>query len=93
MHCCLILKYILPQAGIFFREVLTDEQRTRLVENIAGHVKNASPFIQERVVSTLEYIHVIHSLYTVCTCITYNACVWCLFHLCVLCVRVLCVCE
>ena len=38
------------QAGIFYRKTLTDDQRTRLVENIAGHVKNASPFIQERVV-------------------------------------------
>ncbi|KAL5475757.1 hypothetical protein EMCRGX_G025607 [Ephydatia muelleri] len=42
------------RAGIFYRKVLTDDQRTRLVENIAGHVRRAAPFIQERVVKNFS---------------------------------------
>ena len=35
---------------MFYRKVLNEEERTRLVENIAGHAKDAADFIQERVV-------------------------------------------
>ena len=31
--------------------MLTEEERTRLVQNIAGHLKDAKEFIQERAVS------------------------------------------
>jgi len=36
--------------GVFYREVLNEEERERLTSNIAGHACNAKPFIQERVV-------------------------------------------
>ena len=39
-----------PQVGIFYRNVLSEEERTRLTNNIAGHVVNAAEFIQERCV-------------------------------------------
>jgi len=38
------------QVGNFYRKVLNDEERTRLVQNIAGHAKDAAEFIQKRVV-------------------------------------------
>jgi len=41
--------------GTFYRDVLTPEQRTRLVENIAGHLKDAAAFIQKRVVSSASF--------------------------------------
>jgi catalase len=34
--------------GTFWRKVLTEEERERLVRNIAGHLKDASEFIQRR---------------------------------------------
>ena len=34
------------QAGIFFRQVLNQEEKERLVDNIAGHLVNAQKFIQ-----------------------------------------------
>jgi len=42
------------QVGTFYRKVLNDEERTRLVENIAGHLKDAATFIQERVVKNFS---------------------------------------
>ncbi|GFY38002.1 catalase [Trichonephila inaurata madagascariensis] len=42
------------QAGIFYREVLDDDQRTRLVENIAGNLVEAQDFIQERAVKNFS---------------------------------------
>ncbi|GFO01648.1 catalase [Plakobranchus ocellatus] len=39
------------QTGIFWRKVLTPETRARLVENIAGHLKDAQDFIQKRAVN------------------------------------------
>lgn len=38
------------QVGIFWRKVLSEEEKTRLVQNIAGHLKDASEFIQRRAV-------------------------------------------
>ena len=38
------------QVGTFWRKVLSPEERTKLVENIAGHAKDAQEFIQKRVV-------------------------------------------
>jgi len=39
------------QPGEFYRKVLTPEQRTRLVQNIVGHLKNARKDIQQRQVN------------------------------------------
>ena len=39
------------QVTIFYNEVLNDEERGRLVSNIAGHLKDAKDFIQKRAVS------------------------------------------
>ena len=36
---------------IFLHQVLSPAERTRLVENIAGHLKNAQDFIQKRAVA------------------------------------------
>ncbi|XP_065192045.1 catalase-like [Sycon ciliatum] len=38
------------QAGLFYRSVLNEAEKQRLVENIAGHMKDAKPFIQQRAV-------------------------------------------
>ena len=35
----------------FYNKVLNDEERARLVSNIAGHLKDAKDFIQKRAVS------------------------------------------
>ena len=42
------------QVGHFYRGVLTEEERTRLVENIAGHLKDAQEFIQKRAVENFS---------------------------------------
>ncbi|GIY52223.1 catalase [Caerostris darwini] len=39
------------QAGIFYREKLADDEKERLVKNIAEHLINAQEFIQERAVN------------------------------------------
>ena len=36
--------------GVFYNKVLSEEERTRLTNNIAGHCVNAKEFLQERVV-------------------------------------------
>jgi catalase len=38
--------YHRPQAGIFFRTVLNQEEKERLVDNMAVHMANAQKFIQ-----------------------------------------------
>ena len=62
------------------------------MENIAGHVKNASPFIQERVVSVLMCICFVCVCVCVCVCcahvFVYMSCVHALC--CVLCACVVC---
>ena len=49
---CLCLNIIVAclQVGIFWREVLKEDERERLVQNIAGHMKDAQEFIQKRAV-------------------------------------------
>ncbi len=42
------------QVGNFWRKVLKPAERTRLAQNIAGHVKNAQEFIQKRVVQNFS---------------------------------------
>lgn len=44
------------QAAIFYRRVLDEGARNRLVENIVGHMSNASPFIQERAVKNFSQV-------------------------------------
>lgn len=39
------------QVTTFWKQVLKPEERQRLVENIAGHVKNAKDFLQERCIA------------------------------------------
>ena len=34
------------QCGIFFRDVLNEEEKERLVDNIAVHIKDAQGFLQ-----------------------------------------------
>ena len=34
------------QVSTFWKDVLTEEQRENLVQNIAGHLKSAQPFLQ-----------------------------------------------
>lgn len=38
------------QAGVFYTKVLNADEKTRLVNNISGHLSGASQFIQERAV-------------------------------------------
>lgn len=38
------------QPAIFYNQVLNADERERLIENIAGNVANAAPFLQERAV-------------------------------------------
>lgn len=38
------------QAGTFYRQVLNEQEKTRLVNNIAGHLIDAAEFIQQRAV-------------------------------------------
>lgn len=45
------------QVTDFWVYVLDEEARTRLVDNLAGHLQNASQFIQERVVKNFTQVH------------------------------------
>ncbi|XP_030221619.1 catalase isoform X1 [Gadus morhua] len=45
------------QAGTFYSEVLSEEERRRLCQNLAGALKGAQVFIQERMVQHLMAIH------------------------------------
>lgn len=42
------------QAGVFYTKVLNAEEKTRLVNNISGHLGGASQFIQERAVKNFS---------------------------------------
>jgi len=44
------------QAGVFYTKVLNAEQKGRLVDNISGHLGDASPFIQERAVKNFSQV-------------------------------------
>jgi len=45
------------QVTIFWNKVLTPESRKRLVANIAGHLVNAQPFLQERAIKNFSQVH------------------------------------
>jgi len=38
------------QVGVFYNKVLNEEEKFRLCDNIASHLCNAQPFIQERAI-------------------------------------------
>jgi catalase len=38
----------------FYNQVLNEEERGRLVSNVAGHLKDAKDFIQKRAVSVFS---------------------------------------
>jgi len=45
------------QVTDFWTKVLKADEKDRLVNNIAGHLINAQPFIQERAISNFEKVH------------------------------------
>ncbi|XP_040266628.1 catalase [Bufo bufo] len=45
------------QVRDFYTKVLSEEERQRLVENIAGHLKDAQLFIQKRAVKNFSDVH------------------------------------
>eukprot|EP01099_Mayorella_cantabrigiensis_P008716 TRINITY_DN825_c0_g1_i1.p1 TRINITY_DN825_c0_g1~~TRINITY_DN825_c0_g1_i1.p1 ORF type:complete len:500 (-),score=93.99 TRINITY_DN825_c0_g1_i1:88-1587(-) len=45
------------QVGIFWEKVLNEKEKIDLVNNIAGHLKNAKPFIQQRAVENFAKAH------------------------------------
>eukprot|EP00731_Ephydatia_muelleri_P022009 Em0014g600a len=45
------------QVTNFWTKVLSEEEKTRLVENIAGHLKDATEFIQKRAVQNFTAVH------------------------------------
>jgi catalase len=45
------------QVTDFWTKVLTAEEKDRLANNIAGHLSNAQPFIQERAIGNFEKVH------------------------------------
>lgn len=46
------------QAGTFYRDVLDEDARTRLVDALVGSLKNASNFIVERAVSNFAQVDI-----------------------------------
>merc|ERR1712038_1913524 len=42
------------QCGIFFREVLKEDEKERLVDNIASHLCNAQKFLQDRAINNFS---------------------------------------
>jgi len=54
---CLISLQTFIQIEYILSKVLTAEERDRLVSNIAGHLKDAQQFIQERAVQNFEKVH------------------------------------
>lgn len=44
------------QASVFYNKVLNEAERSRLVDNISGHLAGASPFIQERAVKNFAQV-------------------------------------
>jgi catalase len=47
----------ITQVATFWDNVLNEEERERLVQNIAGHLKNAQLFIQDRVLENFTQVH------------------------------------
>lgn len=45
------------QVTAFWKNVLNEDERKRLVSNVAGHLCNAAPFIQERQIKNFTKVH------------------------------------
>lgn len=45
------------QVTTFWQKVLSEEEKQRLVDNIAGHLKNAASFLQERAIGNFSKVH------------------------------------
>jgi catalase len=45
------------QATVFYSDILNAEEKTRLVSNIVGHLKDAAGFIQDRAVKNFTQVH------------------------------------
>ena len=60
--------FIYLQVTNFWTKVLSEEEKTRLVENIAGHLKDAAEFIQKRAVSLLLFC----TIRNACCCIKFT---------------------
>lgn len=45
-----------PQCRAFFRSVLNEEERQRLISNIAGQLRAAKPFIQKRAIHNFTLV-------------------------------------
>lgn len=45
------------QAGVFYKTVLDEQAKARLVANIVGHLKDAAAFLQERAVKLFHQVH------------------------------------
>jgi catalase len=44
------------QPGVFWRKVLKEDERERMVDNIAGHLKDARDFIRERTIKVFSQV-------------------------------------
>ena len=49
--CNVHVFFFITQVTNFWNNVLNEAERTRLVNNIAGHLKDAKEFLQKRAVS------------------------------------------
>ena len=54
---------IWPQVTNFWNNVLNEAEKTRLVNNIAGHLKDAKEFLQKRAVSLYSSIFLLITTY------------------------------
>lgn len=45
------------QVADFWTKVLSEPERERLVNNVAGHLKNAQEFLQERAIANFTRVH------------------------------------
>lgn len=45
------------QATLFWQKVLRTDERQRLASNIAGHLKGAQGFLQERAIKQFSHVH------------------------------------
>ena len=58
------IRIIWPQVTNFWNNVLNEAEKTRLVNNIAGHLKDAKEFLQKRAVRLFVHICINNYLLT-----------------------------
>lgn len=56
MHLPSSIQWNIVQVTVFWEKVLSEPERQRLAENVAGHLKDAQPFLQKRTVSRIWYV-------------------------------------